>query len=222
MAHKVHPGAFRIRETSDWRSRGFYLKNLPSFLEEDFLIRKFIKEKIGRVGIESVEVERYPGKINIIIFTSRPGLIIGRGGEAIEKLKEELKKHILKKQKSLKKSNWEKSELRIEIKEVKNPWTSASLVSQWMASQIERRIPFRRVLKQALEKIRSQKGVLGARVQVAGRLNGVEISRREWLSDGRLPRQTIRADIDFAKSEAFCTYGTIGIKVWIYKGEKNK
>lgn len=210
MAHKVHPKAFRIKEIGDWNSRGFYEKKFASVLEEDFKIREFLQKKIGKIGVEKIEIERFPAKINVIISTARPGLLIGRGGEGVENLKKELEKKILKR----------KSELKIEIREIKNPWTSAALVSQWMASQIEKRVRYRRVLKQALDKIMSQKGVKGARVEVAGRLDGIEISRTEWLKKGRLPRQTLRADIDFAQDRAYCTYGVVGVKVWIYKGEK--
>ena len=210
MAHKVHPKSFRIKHTEDWDSRGFYEKDFASFLEEDFKIRQFLQEKIGKLGVGRIEIERSPNKINIIISTARPGLIIGRGGEGVETLKSELKKKLLKKNLGL----------RIEIREIKNPWLSATLVAQWMAGQIERRTRYRMVLKRALGKIMSEKGVKGARVQVSGRLDGIEISRREWLKEGRLPRQTIRADIDYAQDTAFCTYGAVGIKVWIYKGEK--
>lgn len=210
MAHKVHPKAFRIKEITDWDSRGFYQRNFAQYLEEDFRIREFLKKKIGRLGVEKIEIERFPGKINLIIFSARPGLIIGRGGEGVEELKKELERKVLK----------EKQELKIEIQEVKTPWASAQLAAQWMAQQIEKRVPYRRVLKQALDKIMSQKEVQGARVEVAGRLDGVEIARREWLQRGRLPRQTLRSIIDYAQERAYCSYGVVGIKVWIYKGEK--
>jgi len=210
MTHKVHPKVFRIRGIEDWNARGFYEKDFALTLEEDSKIREFLQKKIGKLGVEKIEIERFPTKINIIISTARPGLVIGRGGGEVEELKKELEEKILKR----------KGELKIEIREIKSPWTSAPLVSQWMADQIEKRVRYRRVLKGALAKIMAQKGVEGARVQVAGRLDGVEIARREWLKKGRLPRQTIRADIDYAQNRAYCTYGVVGIKVWIYKGEK--
>lgn len=213
MAHKVHPKAFRLREIADWDSRGFYRKP-AEFLEEDFRIREFLKKKIGKIGVEKIEIERFTNKINIIISTARPGLIIGRGGEGIEELRRELEEKVLKNKKVGKK------ELRIEIREIKDPWTSASLSAQWVAQQIEKRVAFRRVLKRALSKIMSHREIQGARIEISGRLNGAEIARREWLGEGKLPRQTIRADIDYAKAEAFCIYGVTGIKVWIYKGEK--
>ena len=213
MSHKVHPKAYRLRRIADWDSRGFYRKT-SELLEEDFKIRQYIDKKLAKVGIEKIEIERFSGKINIIISSARPGLIIGRGGEGVEQLKKEIEIKIIK---PIKK---DKKELRIEIREIKNPWTSASLSAQWVAQQIEKRVAFRRVLKQALSKIMVNKEIKGARVEVSGRLNGVEIARREWLGEGQLPRQTIRADIDYAKKEAYCSYGVIGIKVWIYKGEK--
>jgi small subunit ribosomal protein S3 len=213
MAHKVHPKIFRTKESADWYSRGFYEKNFAKSLEEDVKIREFLEKKLKDAAIDRIEIERFPMKINIIIYTARPGLIIGRRGEGVKFLKEELEKKILKKD--------EKRELKIEIQTIQNPWLSAHLVAQWMAQQIEKRVPYRRVLKQALSKIMSQKEAKGARVQVAGRLDGVEIARTEWLQEGKLPRQTLRADIDYAQAEAFCRYGVVGIKVWIYKGERS-
>jgi len=211
MGHEVNPKMFRIKETNDWDSRGFYQRNFPQYLEEDLAIREFLKKKIGNFGVEKVEIERYPSKINIAIFSARPGLIIGRKGEGAEVLKKEVAKIIKKKP---------KPELRLEIKEVKKPWSSAPLAVQWMAEQVEKRVRYRRVLKQTLSKITTNKEVKGARVQLAGRLDGIEIARTEWLKKGRLPRQTLRADIDYAQGQAYCTYGVVGIKVWIYKGDK--
>lgn len=166
------------------------------------------------MGIEKIEIERFPGKANIIISSGRPGLIIGRGGQGLEELKKSLQ-NILKKPEAK-----GKIEIKIEIKEVRNIWASAPLVVQWIASQIEKRVKFRRVLKQGLEKVMASREVEGVRLEVAGRLDGAEIARTEWLRKGRLPRQTLRADIDYAQGEAHCTYGRVGIKVWIYKGEK--
>jgi len=215
MSHQVHPKIFRIKEITDWNSRGFYEKGVSNFLKEDFEIRGFLTKKLPRGVIEKIEIERFPSKISVILFTARPGLVIGRRGEGIEALKSQLERKILKKDK---KSPIE--ELKIEIIDVKDPWASASLAAQWMAQQIEARVPYRRVLKQALSKITTRKEVQGARVQVAGRLDGVEIARTEWLKAGKLPRQTLRADIDYAQARAYCRYGVVGIKVWIYKGEK--
>jgi small subunit ribosomal protein S3 len=212
MTHKVHPKAYRLKDLSNWGSRWLDKKKLPQYLEGDFKVREFLKKKIGKLGVEKVEIERFPGKLNILIFSSRPGLIIGRGGEGVEGLKKELEEKILKSKK--------KNGLKLEIKEIKDPWSSANLTAQWMAQRIEKKLPHRRVLKQALEKIMAVRGTKGARVEVAGRLGGAEIARREWLKKGRLPRQTLRADIDYAHVNAHCSYGVIGVKVWIYKGEK--
>lgn len=220
MTHTVHPKVFRIKGLSDWDSRWLEKKKFPQYLEEDFKIRNFLKEKLGKVGVEKIEIERFSGKLNIIISSARPGLIIGRGGEGVEELKKELERMFLKGRPAFAKAQASKREIRIEIREVKNPWMSASLSGQWVAQQIEKRVRFRRVLKQAVDKIITQKGVEGCRVELAGRLDGNEIARTEWLKKGKLPRQTLRADIDYAQEEARCTYGTIGIKVWIYKGQK--
>lgn len=211
MAHAVHPKAYRLKKLADWDSRWLDEKKMPQYLEEDFKIRKIIGKKIGKFGLEKIEIERFPGKINIIISSARPGLIIGRGGEGVEQLKKELEKKLLK--------TTSRRELKIEIKEIKDVWSSATLAAQWIAQQIEKRVRFRRVLKQALDKIMSSKVSMGARVEIAGRLDGAEIARREWLKKGKMPRQTLRANIDFAREEAHCTYGIVGVKVWIYKGE---
>lgn len=213
MAHKVHPKIFRVREVADWNSRWLNRKKLAQYLEEDFRIREFLKKRLEKIGIEKVEIERFPGKLQVYIFTARPGLIIGRGGRGVEELKRGLEN-------ALSLSVGKRRELKLEIREIKNPWFSAKLSAQYVAQRIEKRVPYRRVLKYALDKIMAVKGVEGSRIQVAGRLNGTEIARTEWLQRGKLPRQTIRANIDYAKARAFCTYGVIGVKVWIYKGEK--
>lgn len=182
-------------------------------MEGDFIIRKFLEKKLKDSGVQNIEIERSPGKVSIIINSARPGFIIGRGGKGAEDLKKELEKKLPQPKEG-------KREIKIEIREVKNPWISASLIGQWIAQQIEKRVAHRRVMKQALEKIMANKEVKGARLELSGRLGGNEIARREWLKKGRMPRQTIRAIIDYANVEAFCTYGTIGIKVWVYKGDK--
>jgi small subunit ribosomal protein S3 len=213
MAHKVHPKAFRIRGIASWYSRGFYEKNFANTLEEDFKIRTFLQKRLGKIGISEIEIERYANKVNILIFCVRPGLIIGRQGQGIEELKKKLEKEVFK-------GKTTGHDLRVEIREILNPWASSEFVGQSVAAQIEKRMPYLKILKQSLEKIMGSRDVGGARIQVSGRLNGVEIARTAWLSKGRLPRQTIRADIDYALTEAQCTYGKIGIKVWIFKGEK--
>ncbi len=198
---------------ADWNSRWLSKKKTPEYLEEDFKIREFLEKKLKDAAVERIEIERFSGKINIVINSAKPGLIIGRGGGGVEELKRKLNAILLS-------SGGGRKELRLEVREVKNPWLSASLSAQWMAQQIERRMPHRRVLKQALGKITVNKEVQGARVEVAGRLEGTLIARTGFLKKGRLPRQTLRADIDYAQARAHCTYGVIGVKVWIYKGEK--
>jgi len=215
MAHKVHPKSFRIKGTEDWNVRGFYGRKMPQYLEEDFLIKDFLRKKLIEASVANIQIEHSANKISVIIDTARPGLIIGRGGEGVDVLKktieEKIKKHIADKG---------KREIKIEIREIKNPWISSALVAQMAAQQIEKRMPFRQVLKKSIERVMTNREVKGIRMEVAGRLNGIEIARREWLGQGRLPRNTIRADIDYAQDEAQCTYGKIGIKVWIYKGDK--
>ena len=213
MSHKVHPKSFRLRDIGDWESRWFTKKKLRDYLEEDFIIRNFLEKKLKDSGVQNIEIERSPGKVGIIINSARPGFIIGRGGKGAEDLKKELDR-------KLPRPKGEKRDLKIDIREVRNPWISASLAGQWMAQQIEKRVAHRRVIKQALEKVMANKEVKGARIEMAGRLGGNEIARREWLKQGRMPRQTLRAIIDYAQTEAHCTYGIIGIKVWIYKGDR--
>ena len=213
MSHKVQPKSFRLRDSQDWDSRWLSQKKTPQYLEEDFKIRSFLEKKLKDCSLEHVEIERFADKVNVIVSSARPGLIIGRGGKGAEDLKKEMEK-------VLGKASSGKEELRIEIREIRNVWASASLVGQMIAQQLEKRMPHRRVIKQTMEKIMTNKEVQGARIEVSGRLGGNEIARREWLKKGRLPRQTIRAVIDYALTEAFCTYGVIGIKVWIYKGER--
>lgn len=213
MTHKVHPKSFRLKDIGDWESRWFSKKRLRDYLEEDFIIRNFLEKKLKDAGVQNIEIERSPGKVTVIINSARPGFIIGRGGKGAEDLKKELDKKL-----PLPKEG--KRELKIEIREVRNPWLSAALAGQWIAQQIEKRVAHRRALKQALEKIMANKEVKGARLEISGRLGGNEIARREWHRKGRMPRQTLRSIIDYAQVEALCTYGVIGIKVWIYKGEK--
>ena len=215
MAHKVHPKSFRIKGTEDWNIRGFYGRKMPQYLEEDFLIKDFLRKKLIEASVSNIEIEHSANKVNVIIETARPGLIIGRGGGGIDALKKEVEKKI---QRKLKNKNIR--EIKLEIREIKNPWISSALVAQMAAQQIEKRIPFRQVLKKSIERVMTNREAKGIRMEVAGRLNGIEIARREWLGQGQMPRNTIRADIDYAHDEAQCTYGKIGIKVWIYKGDK--
>ena len=211
MSHKISPISFRINFNKTWLSRWFSSKKYKEFLEEDMDVRKFLEKRLKNMSVDRIEIERSPDTLSIIVSTARPGLIIGRGGTGIEDLKREAQKLIKR-----------KTSVRIEIKEYKNPEISARIVTESIAEQIERRIPFRRILKQSLAKIIANKEAKGAKIQMSGRLDGAEIARTEHLEQGNLPLQTLRADIDFAKGTAFTTYGTVGIKVWIYKGEKFK
>lgn len=214
MGHKVHPFIFRLGIVTDWKSRWFDKKTYKTLLEQDIKLRKFIAKKLDKAGVETIEIERSANFINIIIKTARPGLVIGRGGSGAEELKQEVRKFILKDYPAL-----IKTEIRLEIEEIKNSTSRSRIVAMDIAAQIEKRFPYRRAIKQALEKIMANKEVKGAKVVVKGRLNGAEIARKEWLKDGQVPLQTLRSDIDYAEATAYTTYGTIGVKVWIYKGE---
>ena len=174
MAHKVHPKGFRIKDSSGWYSRGYYEKGFPSLLEEDFLIREFLHKRLAGIGISEVEIDRFPGKMNVAISCVRPGLIIGRQGQGIEELRRKLEKLILKGKKIDKTKK--QPDLRVEIREITNPWASAAYIGQSVAAQIEKRMPYLKVLKQVIEKAMGSRDVQGVRVQVAGRLNGVEIA----------------------------------------------
>ena len=209
MGQKISPTSFRIGINKGWLSRWFGLgKKYTEFFREDYMIRKFLDKKLKNMSIDRVEIERSPDVLNIIIYTARPGLIIGRGGTGAEDLRREIQKKIKR-----------KTAVKIDIQEFKNPETSSSIMAESVAVQIERRLPFRRVMKQVLSKIvANKKEVIGAKLELSGRLNGAEIARTEHLEEGNLPLQTLRADIDYAKRTAYTTYGTIGIKVWIYKG----
>ena len=208
MGQKTHPIAFRLGMVHSWKSKWFHERKYADYLLQDIEIRKLIKNKLKEAGVARVDVERSEKETRINIFSSRPGIIIGRGGTGIEELREFLKKHIKT-----------PTELRINIEEIRNPSANAELVGQNIAEQLEKRVSFRRAMKQALERTMSAPEVEGVKIMASGRLNGAEMSRREWLSRGRMPLHTLRANIDFATVTAKTTYGTLGIKVWIYKGE---
>ena len=214
MGRKVHPFIFRLGSVTNWKSRWFSKKQYREFLEQDTKLRSFILEKLRKASINSVEIERSANHLSVIIKTARPGLVIGRGGEGIEGLKNEIKK-LFQKDNSMS----AKYEIRLEVEEVKDPDIQAAIVGMEIANQIERRLPYRRVMKQALDKIMQNGKAKGAKIMIKGRLNGAEIARKEHLKKGKIPLQTLRSDIDYASSTAYTTYGTIGIKIWIYKGE---
>ncbi|OGD32138.1 30S ribosomal protein S3 [Candidatus Azambacteria bacterium RIFCSPHIGHO2_02_FULL_52_12] len=215
MGRKVNPFVFRLGVTKGWKSRWFDARNYTGFLKEDYVIRSFLTKKLVKLGLEKIEIERSANRMTVIIFTSRPGLIIGKGGGGIEALKNE----VTKKYNEARKDKKTKTEIRLQIEEVSRPDSHAQLVAQQAADQLEKRIPFRRILKQTLEKVMQNKEVKGAKMKMAGRLDGSEMSRVEWLGKGKMPLQTLMADIDYAKAQAYCTYGVIGITVWIHKEE---
>lgn len=219
MGHKIKPTAYRIGISKPWLSRYLVKKNLPAMLEEDHIIRAVAKKKLIKMGVESVEIERTVDAIQIFIRSARPGLIIGRGGTGIDELRKAIVKAV---QQFRKKKKIEgKLSIQLTIEEVRQPETSAKVVAENIATELEKRTRFRRVIKQALARVmQHKKEVKGAKIMVSGRLDGAEISRTEWLHEGKIPLVTIRSDIDYAEFEAHCTYGVVGVKVWIYKGEK--
>lgn len=212
MGNKVNPTGIRLGITTNWQSRWFGSKKTYSAqLRKDIEIRTLIMSKWKAAAIASVEVDRSANVVKLFIYTARPGVLIGRGGTGIEDLTRAIKKQFFA---------GKKIDLKVEVLEVKNPETNAMLVGQQVAEQLEKRMPFRRILKTMLDQVEGNKMVQGVKIEICGRLGGAEMSRREWLSRGKIPLHTLRADIDFARAEAHTTYGVIGIKTWIYKGEK--
>lgn len=208
MGQKISPTSLRLGINKDWASRWFGGRKYTDFLKDDLKVRSFLEKKLKNMGIDKVELERGTDALNVIIHTSRPGFLIGRGGTGIEELKGQIHK-LLK----------NKGSIRLEIQEIKNPEFSAKIMAESIVEQIEKRTPFRRIMKQTLSKIMSNKQVKGAKLKLGGRLDGAEIARVEHLEEGSLPLQTLRADIDYGTDTAHTTYGTVGVKVWIYKGD---
>lgn len=217
MAQKIKPNALRLGITLSWNSRWFFKKSLNFYIEEDHRIREVVREKILAAGIASIEIERLGDTIRVTVKASRPGLVIGRGGKGIEELKDAIVKAIRKLRIKNKKST--QFSLSINIDELKRTEVSAAVTAQQIAFDLEKRFPYRSVLKRHLELLKQNREVLGAKIKVGGRLNGAEISRSDWLIFGRMPLQNLRANIDYGEATAFNTYGTVGVKVWIYKGE---
>ena len=214
MSKIVHPYAHRLVMLRDWKSRWFAdTKKYRDYLKGDVLLRDFLEKRLRGMYISSIEIERSRKATRFVVRTSRPGLIIGRNGEGATKLKED----ILKKMDKLGLPKVE--DFKLEIVEVQNPEADASIVAYMIAEGLEKRLPYRRVIKQTLEKVMSARGVEGARILLGGRLGGAEIARSEELKRGSIPLQTFRADIDFKRERAILPYGTIGIKVWIYRGK---
>ncbi|MAF79564.1 30S ribosomal protein S3 [bacterium] len=217
MAQKIKPISLRLGITKPWKSRWFFKKSQKFFIEEDHLIREIVKEKIAQAGIDEIRIERTGKEVKVSVKASRPGLIIGRGGKGIE----DLKNFLAKEMNALRRKNnaSEQFALNINIEELKRTEMSASVVAGQIAFDIERRLPYRRIMKRHLDLLKQNREVQGAKIKLAGRLNGAEISRREWLAFGRMPLQTLRANIDYGETTSYNSYGTIGVKVWIYKGE---
>jgi small subunit ribosomal protein S3 len=205
MGQKVHPYGFRLGVTKTWRSRWFAKQDYAKLLREDLELKDSLRDRLKAAGISSVEVDRPGNKLRITIHTSRPGIIIGRKGAEIEKLKQDLAKKT-------------KREVFIDIQEVHKPELDAQLVSESIGLQLEKRVAFRRAMRKAVDSA-LRFGCKGIKVRVSGRLNGAEIARTEWYLQGQLPLHTLRADIDYGFSQAYTTYGVIGIKCWVYKGE---
>lgn len=205
MGQKVHPIGFRLGINKNWDSRWFAGKEYSEFILEDFKIRKFLKEKLQQAGVAKIEIERAASKIRIRIHTARPGIVIGKKGAEIEKLKKELERQV-------------KRDIIVDIQEVRKPEVEAQLVAENVAMQLVRRIAFRRAMKKAVSSS-LRFGAQGIKIACAGRLGGAEMARREWYREGRVPLHTIRADIDYGFAKAFTTYGVIGVKVTIFKGE---
>lgn len=205
MGQKVHPYGFRVGVNKPWLSKWYAGKNYATFLHEDLAFRKIIKKKLYATGVSRIAVERAANKVKIIIHTARPGLVIGKKGAGIDALRDELQKKT-------------KNELFLDIYEVRKAETDAQLVAENVAMQLERRVAFRRAMKKAVQSC-LKFGAQGIKIMVAGRLGGAEIARTEWYREGRVPLQTLRADIDYGVAEANTTYGLIGVKVWVFKGE---
>jgi small subunit ribosomal protein S3 len=206
MGRKVHPIGFRLKINKTWEGRWYaegteYVKNL----HKDFMLRNLVRKEAERAGVSLVEIERFPGKVKVIIHTAKPGILIGRKGENVKKIRQSLEAEVGKK-------------IDLEIKEIESPDLDANLVAHNIADQISRRIGYQRAMKRAIQQAMRQ-GAEGIRVEVSGRLSGAEMARSVNMREGRVPRQTLRADIDFFKVDAPTSYGQIGVKVWIYRGE---
>jgi small subunit ribosomal protein S3 len=205
LGQKVHPHGFRLGITRTWDSRWYSQREFGDFLIEDLKIRDYIKKRLAQASISRTEIERAAGKIRVIIHTARPGIVIGPKGAEIEKLRREILQLTEK-------------EVVVDIKEVRKPEIDAQLVAENVAQQLERRIAFRRAMKKSVTSA-LKSGAKGVRIATAGRLGGAEMARREWYREGRVPLHTLRADLDYGFAQAVTTYGVIGVKVWIFKGD---
>lgn len=209
MGQKIHPTGFRLGITQEHRSRWFSdTKRYPELLQEDFKIRRLVEKKLSSAGISEVRIERKADQIDLEVRTARPGVVVGRGGTGIESLRADLQQAL----------GGGDRQIRINVVEVARVDADAALIAEYIAQQLERRVSFRRVVRQAIQRAQ-RAGIEGIKVQVSGRLNGAEIARPEWTREGRVPLHTLRADIDYAYTIAKTIYGTLGIKVWVFKGE---
>ena len=216
MSHTVHPYSHRLGIIRDWKSRWFAGKGkYQAYLKSDVLLREFFDLRFRGMYVSDTQIERNEKTLHIIIRTSRPGILIGRQGEGAVKLKADILKFLEKKGTKLGKNQ----ELKLDIEEIRSPESNSAIVAQMIAEGLEKRLPFRRVMKQMIEKVMANRDVKGVRIFLGGRLGGAEMARVEDMKKGQVPLQTLRADIDFAREKAHMTYGDIGIKVWIYKGE---
>ncbi|MBX3250676.1 MAG: 30S ribosomal protein S3 [Myxococcales bacterium] len=206
MGHKTHPYGFRLGVIKPWKSKWYQDRNYAAWLHEDLRLKKYIRDKFAHAGIADIEIERAASNVRVIIYTSRPGIIIGKGGSGVQQLQQELQK--------LTKSDL----MPPDIQEIRKAETNSQLVAENIATQLERRVAFRRAMKKAVQTA-MKFGVKGIRIEATGRLGGAEIARREWYREGRVPLHTLRADIDYATATAKTTAGTVGLKVWIFKGE---
>jgi small subunit ribosomal protein S3 len=214
MTHIVHPYSHRLGIIRDWKSRWFGTKDTyKKFLKSDVLIRQFLEKKLRGSFVADIQMERSEKALHIIIETSRPGMIIGRNGEGAVLLKADIERFVAKHK------LFTGGEIKIDIKEVRSPEANAMIVAQMIAEGLEKRLPFRRVGKSMVEKVMANRDVLGVKLELSGRLGGASMARQEKIKRGRIPLQTLRADVDFTKYEARMPYGAIGIKVWIYKGD---
>lgn len=218
MGQKIRPTSLRLGIIEDWRARWSPRKSYKQQLMEDEVIRDVVNEKIGKAGIASIEIERTANACRVFIKASKPGLVIGRGGQGIEQLTKAIESALAKMYRK-EKIKPQKVSLNINVEELKRTEVSAAVVAQNMAWDMENRLPFRRAMKKAIENAMSNRDVKGIKIRLSGRLDGAEIARREWLAKGKLPLQTLRANIDFGEATAFTAYGTNGVKVWVYKGE---
>ncbi len=214
MSHRVHPYAHRLGIIKDWKSRWFGVgAQYKKYLKSDITIREYLEKKLRGMYMAGIEIERGQKTLRIIIESSRPGAIIGRNGEGMLKLRADLLSMLERKGLPI------KEEMKIDVKEIRYPEANAAIVGQMVSEGLEKRMPFRRVMKQMVEKVMANREVLGVKIELSGRLGGAEMSRTEKLKKGRVPLQTLRADVDFCKYEAYLPYGKIGIKTWIYKGD---